>query len=72
MAELLTVGDVARRLGEPRARVDYAIEKAGIRERTRAGILRMFTTEQLPVIKAALAAVRSRTEPPEVRAEGAP
>lgn len=61
MAELLTVGDVARRIGESRARVDYAIEKAGIRERARAGILRLFAVDQIPVIEAALRTVRRRT-----------
>ena len=60
MADLLTVGDVARRIGVPRARVDYALDKAGIRERSRAGILRLFSLDQLPVIEAALGTVRSR------------
>ncbi len=60
MTELLTVGDIARRIGVPRAQVDYALDKAGIRERTRAGILRLFSSDQLPVIRAALATVRSR------------
>ncbi len=60
MTELLTVGDIARRIGVPRARVDYALDKAGIRERARAGILRLFSPDQLPVIEAALATVRSR------------
>lgn len=60
MTDLLTVGDVAKKLGLPRSRVDYAIEKAGIRERHRAGILRLFSVDQLPIIEAALATVRSR------------
>ncbi len=60
MTELLTVGDIARRIGVPRAQVDYALDKGGIRERTRAGILRLFSPDQIPVIKAALATVRSR------------
>lgn len=62
MTDLLTVGDVAKKLGLPRSRIDYAIEKAGIRERHRAGILRLFSADQLPVIEAALATVRSRGE----------
>ena len=53
MSALLTVGDVARQLGLPRARLDYAIDKAGIRERGRAGILRLFSEDQVPVIAAA-------------------
>ena len=60
MTSLLTVGDVARRLEVPRARIDYAVTKAGIQERGRAGILRLFSPDQLPVIKAALATVRTR------------
>ena len=60
MTDLLTVGDVARRLGVPRARVDYALEKAGIQERGRAGILRLFAADQVPVIQAALGTVRVR------------
>ena len=65
MTDLLTVGDVARRLGVPRARIDYALDKSGIRERSRAGILRLFGEEQLPVIEAALKTVRSRRSPLE-------
>ncbi len=69
MIDLLTVGDIARRIGVPRAQIDYALDKGGIRERGRAGILRLFSVDQLPVIQAALATVRSRrrkTEPVEV------
>ena len=62
MTDLLTVGDVARKLGVPRARVDYALDKAGIRERARAGILRLFSPDQLPVIEAALGTVRVRRD----------
>ena len=60
MSELLTVGDIARRIGVPRSRLDYAIDKAGIRERSRAGILRLFSSDQIPVMEAALTSVRSR------------
>ena len=60
MKDLLTTGDIARAIGVPRPRVDYAIEKAGIRERCRAGILRMFGRDQVPVIRAALDQVRSK------------
>lgn len=59
MSDMLTVGEIARAVGEPRARVDYAIEKAGIRERRRAGILRLFGRDQVPVIEAALRTVRT-------------
>ena len=57
---LLTVGDVARHFGVPRAKIDYALDKSGIRERSRAGILRLFGEDQLPVIQAALRTVKSR------------
>ena len=68
MSERLTVGDIARRIGVPRARIDYALDKAGIRERGRAGILRLFSVEQIPVIEAALQTVRTR----KGRSPGAP
>ncbi|MCH8146761.1 MAG: hypothetical protein IH987_02045 [Planctomycetes bacterium] len=57
---MLTVGDVARRLKISRARVAYAVEKFGVQERTRAGILRLFSEDQLPVIEAAIRTVRHR------------
>ena len=60
MCELMTIGDIARKLGIARTRLEYAIEKAGIRERSRAGILRLFSSDQVPVIEAALATVRTR------------
>ena len=60
MTNLLTIGEIARRLGVARTRLDYAIDKAGIRERGRAGILRLFSPDQIPVIEAALATVRIR------------
>ena len=60
MSQLMTVGDIAREIGVPRARIDYALEKSGIRERARAGILRLFDRDQLPVIEAALKTVRTR------------
>lgn len=65
MFELLTVGDIARRIGVPRARIDYALDKGGIRERGRAGILRLFSLDQIPVIEAALGTVRTRQRKPE-------
>ena len=64
MTELLTTGQLARRLGVPRTRLDYALDRAGIQERGRAGIIRLFSPEQIHVIRAALGNVRpqSRTK----------
>ena len=64
MNELMTVGDVARQLGLSQSRVNYAIDKAGIRERGRAGILRLFSPDQVPVIRAALATIREKRSAP--------
>ena len=66
MVDLLTLGDIARRLGVRRAQLQYAVEKVGIRERGRAGILRLFSPDQIPVIEAALGTVRSRRRKTEV------
>lgn len=63
MMDMLTVGEIARSIGVPRTRVDYAIDKAGIRERGRAGILRLFSPDQIPVIQAALTTIRERRIP---------
>ena len=60
MTYLLTLGEIARRIGVPRTRLDYALDKAGIKERGRAGILRLFSVDQVPVIEAALSTVRVR------------
>ena len=58
MSELLTVGTIARQLGVARSRLDYAIQKVGIQERGRAGILRLFSYDQVPAMRAALETVR--------------
>ena len=59
-AAMMTLGDCARRLGVRRTALQYAVEKMGIQERGRAGILRLFSEDQLPVMKAALGTVRRR------------
>lgn len=58
MNALMTVGEIAREIGASRPRVSYAIEKAGIREKARAGILRLYGPEQVPPIIAALGTIR--------------
>jgi len=72
MLDLLTVGDIARTIGVPRMRLDYAIAKAGIRERGRTGILRLFSRDQIPAIQAALGTigVRRKRDQPEGEATG--
>ena len=59
---MVTTGQIARDTGEPRARVNYAIEKVGIREHARAGIIRLFSSNQIPAIKAAIATIRVRKQ----------
>jgi hypothetical protein len=44
---LFTVGDISRRYGIPRDRVAYTIQKNEVAESERAGILRLFTPEQV-------------------------
>ena len=58
MPELMTIGDIARQIGVARSKLDYAVQKAGIQERRRAGIIRLFSSDQIVVIRAALATVR--------------
>jgi len=60
MTQMVTTGQIARENGVPRARVVYAIEKIGIREHARAGIIRLFSPDQIPAIQAALKTIRIR------------
>ncbi len=65
---LLTIGTIARQLGEPAKRVNCAVAKARIKEVGRAGILRLFSPEQVAEIRAAVASIRPRlTSDVEVR-----
>ena len=57
--ELLTLGQVAERLGEPIHRVKYAIDSYRIKPVTRIGILRCWAEDDLPQIRSALARVAS-------------
>ena len=52
--KLLTLGEISRRLGAPRHVVDYAIQRYGIKETQRAGILRLFSEDRLESIKNAI------------------
>ena len=60
MADLLTTGQIARAIGAPRPAVDYAIEKGGIQARARAGIIRLFSQDQVAAIEAVLSTIRQR------------
>ena len=60
MIRELTLTQVARRLGSHPSAVAYAIQKAGIREKSRAGIIRIFGEDQLDAIRRALGEVRHR------------
>lgn len=42
MAKLLTIGEMARRLGWPLHKVDYILRSRRIEPKARAGILRIF------------------------------
>lgn len=54
ITQLLTVGEIAIRLGQPVHRVDYAIRSRGIRPAARAGRLRVFSTEAIAQIQDAI------------------
>lgn len=62
----LTIGQIARQLSVARSRLDYAVMKVGLRERGRAGIIRLFSPDQIPSMRAALETVR----PHRTREEG--
>ena len=66
MPKHVTIGDVARMLGVARTRLDYAVQKVGIQERGRAGIIRLFSPDQIPAMKAALESVRPQRQRVEV------
>jgi hypothetical protein len=51
---LVTVGDIARRLGVPMHRVQYVILARGIKAAGRAGVLRLFDAEAVGRITAEL------------------
>ena len=64
-----TIGQIARQLGVARSRLDYAVSKVGLQERGRAGIIRLFSPDQIPSMRAALETIRphrTRTEAPNV------
>lgn len=60
----LTVRDVARALREPTHRVVYAIREYRIDPVQRAGIIRLFSSDQLPTIASAVKRVKERKGAP--------
>ena len=70
-----TIGQIARQLGVARSRLDYAVSKVGLQERGRAGIIRLFSPDQIPSMRAALETIRphrTRTEVQHVATCGCP
>ena len=59
-ATLLTIGQIAARLGVPTHRVDYAVRTYSIKPIARAGILRVFSEDQIGRIAAAVRRCESR------------
>ena len=59
---MLTTGDIARRLKVPRSVVCYAIDRQDIKPTTRAGIVRLFSSDQWPEIVKAVNSVTTRTK----------
>ena len=61
-ADLLTVGDLARETGAKKHQVCYAIAEYRIDPAQRAGIIRLFHRNQLPMIRSALRRIAERRE----------
>lgn len=57
---LLTVGAIARRTGQPLHRVRYAIDAYRIEPVQRAGILRLFSSDDLARIQSAMKRIADR------------
>ena len=57
-----TISDLSKLLGVRRHRLDYAVTEYGIEPAERAGIVRLWSSEQLPQIKSALDRISGRRE----------
>lgn len=57
VADCLTVGQIAERLGVTSNRVSYAVAQYRIKPAGRVGILRVWSADDLPRIKSALARI---------------
>ena len=60
MSELLTTGDIARQLDVDRDKVTYAIRKLDIKPKQQAGILNLYTSEDVKPIREF---IKERSEP---------
>lgn len=58
--ELLTVGAIARATGQPLHKVRYAIDAYRIEPIQRAGILRLYSPDDLPRIRSAMIRISER------------
>jgi len=54
---LLTLGQVAARLGVPSYRILYIVQTRGIKETARAGPWRLWSEEQVTIIRGILAGI---------------
>ena len=59
-ADLLTLRDIARECGVRFHQVKYAISEYGIEPRQRAGIIRLYSRDDIPTVKAALERIAER------------
>ncbi|MGE0481273.1 MAG: hypothetical protein AB7Q17_12450 [Phycisphaerae bacterium] len=58
--ELRTARQLAREFGVPLHRIDYAVQRLGLEEAARVGIVRLFTAEQAEQVRSALRAIDAR------------
>lgn len=64
---LLTLGQLAERLGVPVHRLKYAIEQHGIHPAMRVGILRVWSEDEVPRMRGALARVAKNRRGSDVK-----
>lgn len=60
--ELFTTGEIADKLGEPPARVQYIISKNRLKPVQRIGIFRLFDRQQVELIRRGLCKIQIRTD----------
>ena len=58
--QVYSTGDLCKRFGTNRERLTYALRRAGMEPRARVGISGVWFETDLPKIRAALEAIRSR------------